>query len=109
MSKENNMSGSLLFGFADVSPVNIGAHLFARDGALCGALDSWAIFSGELALSVSPEADGLGGYTKGSRHFRRAANDLDCLSNWVHVENSTCVDRKVQHVYLFLFLRLFKF
>lgn len=94
---------------AQVRPINVGAKFFAANLAVRFALDSRAVFGGELALPVSPKADGLRGNTKLLRRFGRAAQHFDCHIYRVHAGNSTTVDVEFQQMYLFNFLRMFNF
>lgn len=87
----NDMSGGLLLGGAggavgraDVGPLDIGAQVFAADGAIGGPLDGGTIVGRNVSAAV-PVADNLRRNAQRSRQCGLASGDLKGFSQGIHV------------------------
>ena len=68
---------------AQVGPVNVGAQVFAADGSLCGALNSWAMVGRDVSTR-QPVIDNLRNNANGSRQNALAAETIYGLSECFH-------------------------
>ena len=93
--KGENMSArhmDIAVGTPQVRPIDIRAQLFAANGTISGALDSWAMVGGQPAFSVSPKAHRLSGHVQHGSDLCRPATQINCFLNRIHKENSTLVE-----------------
>ena len=70
-------------------------------------LDERAFVGGDLAFSISPKANSLGGYAKSPGELGDTAKQVDCGFDWIHARNSTLVELNNLQVCLPCFLHLF--
>lgn len=74
-------------GSAQVGPLDIGAHFFAADSAICGGLDRGAILGRDLAVAGGELADVALGYAKQFGQRGLASDDVAGLFDCSHKAN----------------------
>ena len=68
---------------AEVGPIDIGAQVFAADGASSSAFDGWAVFSWNVAAS-QPVIDHLRNYANRAGQNTLGAEMRNCLLKCFH-------------------------